>query len=604
MIKEFKYSLYSRAESERDPWIIKNLSDDDAFAQQVAKEKLKRINARGLAVASLDSLQYQMQKAWNGFADVLTFSPDRVRERNVERIFDQLHDSEYLLIYGRSTEAKERLNLFSTLVTEAGSDERLKDVLLERLRSSYADISFVMPDDPLFEVKSAISLALDGLLGTSEEDLIERFGLIRDYMNYAFRLAESNTLLARITLEKYSARLNDFAEKEKGNLVQIKNLIAEENQVMDFLLLQYSGFYQDLYFAIKSTLENKWLSLLPAGDAKDEEKQTIISRKIDFLKNIQEFFLDEKIALSDATKVVSRLINEIQDLQTEGQSGISQIIELRLKDYGQFLGFLKAVSSGSLQGVTMKEKYVSYLSSLSRPVELEQALQEFLGDEEGFSPAAPVITKDEVLRQVKEDFAKAGIQDLVFGSFSGIDQTIIPIEKASLENVIFSGKYDWVRKNLSNVTSNGKVISEEVISLSGLAEILVPSPAVETQETVQPVVKPAETVQTQQTQATTDAAKSEKVAKILLTQKLKAKDIKATESEIVVKSVSDKRYELVRVSLISRPEIKFSFTYDDKEGMAYDVILHSSSGDKPVEAQVSLNNLVEKVIDASEVTLP
>jgi hypothetical protein len=618
MIKEFKYALFASADIQSDPWVRQNLADDDAFAQKVSKDKLQQINVRGLKIGALDSLAYQLQKSWNGFADVLTFSSDRVRQRVVERIFDQLLDSEYLLIYGRSTEAKDRLSLFAKLVTDAaasGSDDRTKNLILDDLRKSYADLAFVMPDDSLFDVKSTISLSLDQLLGQSDDDLIERFGLIRDYMNYAYRLADTNALLARLTLEKYNTRFIDFTTKEAGNLQRVKNLIAEENEVMDFLLLQYPIFYQDAYFAIKNTLELKWLSLLPEGSDKDEERQTIISVKIDFLKNIQRFFLDEKIALADATKVVSRLINEINDLQPGTELGITQIINQRLKDYGQFLGFLKAASSGSLRGNTMQQKYDSYLASQPQPVQLEQVIGDYIS---GASTKTPTLTTSDVILQVKKDFAQAGISDLRLGNLTGTDQRIIAVQNASLNNIVFSGDYEWAKGLISNVRSGGAVVSANAVSLSALSGILKPKlvetqQAPETQVTVQSsqtqqvVPRPVQTqqqtqIQTQQTQVSPDLSRSEKVAKILLIQKLKGKDIRATESGITVTSVSDKLFELSHVSLISRPEIIFSFRYDDKTGKAYDVILHTASGDRPVDAEVALDDLVARVVAAYEGT--
>jgi hypothetical protein len=611
MIKEFQYTLYDSKAIENDDWVTQNLNEDDKFTQKVAKDKLGQIKSRGLKIASLDSVGYQFQKIVESFSDVLTFPADKTRQNKIGRVFDQIGDAEYLLVYARNSEAVGRLDLFRELVASTIADSpNLKPSIITELRSSYAALAYVMPDDPLFYVKSAVSDVLSGLLDGTDEDLIEKFGLIRDYMNYAYRMADSNPVLARTALEDYSSRFIAFTAAEKNNLQRVKNLIAEENQVMDYLLRQFAIFYQDKYFGIKHSLETTWLSLLPEGSDKNEEKQTIISNKIDFLKDLQQFFLDEKVVLSDAIDVVSRLMSEIGDIEPNAELGINQIIALRLNDYDQFLRFLNEVKKGTLQGTTMKDKYDAFLltqKGQTPPADITETIRELTGEK----PVAVELTADQILAQIEKDFADAGITDLRLGQMTGAAQQYITVENASLENIIFSGRYDWNKKQMLDLLSGRSTVTTRAVNLSDLAGILVPEPIqtqVETQPVVIPqtqIVHPASQTQivqpTQQTQAVSpSASKSELVAKILAIQKLKSNDVKVTEDGITVTNLQNGISFIDNAILISHPEVTFSFTYDSKAGEALDVILHTSAGDRPVDSLILLADLSKAVFQASQ----
>jgi hypothetical protein len=589
LIKEFLVTLYDKEAAKKDAWVIKNKEEDKTFATSEASEKLKTINARGLKIDSIDSLTYQLQKVSDVFSDKLTFSGDKVVERQVARIFDQIYDAEYLMIYGRNTEAKARLTTFTQAIKDAiSSDEsdEFQKLLPDEIRKSYSELDFVMPNDPLFEIKSKLESTLTQMLDSTDEDLTEKFGLIRSYMNYTYQFAESNTaLLARLNLESYNTRFVEFVNKEKANLKRVKNLIAEENQVMTSLLLQYSVFYQDSYFGIKNTLETNWLLLLPEGKDKNEEKQTIISTKIDFLKKLQQFLLNEEIKLPDAIKIASRLITEINDLVPNEEIGISQIFALRLKDYGQFLRFLKLAESGTLVGKTMREKYNTYLSKQTEQVQIDQIIKEFAPSIE----ITPEITTTQIIDQVKTDFTDAKITGLILGPLTSVDEKYIEVKSATISGIAFSGQYEWGRKLISNVQSRGVTISEQPIRLDGLTVLLKPST---------PKIKKPETTSTQQAtqQTVTTPNSAEEISKSLLMQKLKENNINLTKNMISVIDLNKGLFEVKGATIASRQEIKLSFTFNNKLNMASNIILNLTNGNIPLTTDIDLKNLSAEVI--------
>ena len=586
LIKEFQYALYDKEEFSDDPWFKQSVDLDSELAQKVAADKLKTINARGLKIAALDSIGYQLQKVAGRLADVLTFSEEKINERVVNSIFDQLYDAEYLLVFGRSTEAKERLELFRQLVDESmqNQDDDFKKMVMGDLRLAYAELIYVLPDDPLFEVKNTVSDVISGQLGESDDDIMEKFDLVRDYINYAYRLADSNALLSRMTLEQYFTRLADMMAKEKTKIIAMKNLIAEENQIVDNLLKQFPTFYQDRFFDKKYALENAWLALLPEGNDKNEEKQTIISTKIDFLKQLQYFFLNEKVALKDANLIALRLINEINDLQTGAAVGVSQLFALRLKDYGQFLRFLKTAELGALRGLTMKDKYQEFLAMQREQVSIEEAIKEFIGGQPVTAPV--VLSSEQILNQVKSDFAGAGITDLLLGDFSGAEQHQIPVINAKLENVVFQGQYDWDKKLISQVLIGTTVVSRQPIRLENLSLILKPKEP----------EKPAVQV-TLETQEIVTVSKAERVAKILLIQKLKGRGIGAAEADIAVKNMADGLFTVRKAALVDKTEVKISFEFKNKENLAFSVVVSTAAGDKRLEGDINLSDLSAKALE-------
>jgi hypothetical protein len=582
LIKEFQYTLYLKSDFTADSWLTANVKMDKDLSITVSAAKLRAINARGLRNASLDSWGFQLQKAAMRFADVFTFSGKKVEMRLIDSLFDYLYDAEYLLTYGRNTEAKLRLDTFGQLVTEElpKHDDDFRNTVMGKLRTAYAELVYVMPEDPLFEAKSRISDIIFAQLGESDDDITEKFGLVREYINYAYRLADSNVLLSRIMLQQYFTRLADLMDEEKSRLASMKNLIAEENQIVDNLLKQYPAFYQPEFFTQKYKLENAWLALLPEGNEKLEEKQSIINTKIDFLKQLQLYFLDEKVVLADASKIVRSLLVEIQDLMTGSEVAINQLFDLRLKDNTKFLNFIISAQQGSLQGTTMRQKYESYLAIQKEDISVQQVLEQAKSDQP--AQTVTVITAKDILDTAAADFASAGITDVKLGAVSGPEQKLIPVDSGRLNEIVFSGQYDWNKKLISNVTVAGKMVSQQPIRLENLGLIIKPR-----------VVEPPP-VETAETQVTETISRAEKVSRLLLIQKMKNNDITLLDADITVTDLEAGLFTIKKAVLIDHSDVTIGFSFNGKENLASLVIVSTPTGPKQIEGDVKLADLSAK----------
>lgn len=571
LIKEFSYGLMDLLALQTNEWVSTNLTGDKELKARVTQKKRDGITARNLKFSSLESVGYQVDRATNNIADLLTFSENKKIERKIDSIFNHLYDAEYLLTFGRTAEATERLFTFKSALSDElnSSDGEEKSIILNKLRRQYSDLHFVLPNDALFEAKSTLSELMIANLGGLEDDILEKMDLIRDHMRYSYTLVDVSELLSLVSLENYYSGLTELIEKEQTKITDMSFILVEENQIMDNLLKQYSLFYRDGVFGMKSYLEKEWLKKIPEGNTKNEERQTIISTKIDFLKQLQTFFLAEEVTLTDARAIALRLINEIKDLQPESDVAVSELFALRLADYGNFLQFLRATSATALRGADPETEYNKYLTTLSERVSIDKAIEEFLSGE-----SAQQITVTQVIDKIKADMSAVGVTELELEEVSGVEQAIVGIKAAQIENIVFSGQYDWNRKLISNVIVDGKVLTETSVLISNLPLLLKPK-----EEVVNVVVDPVKVA---------EESRIEQVAKILLVQKMQQNGITVLQENIEILDIDAGNYAVNGARLVTDSNIEIAFMFNNKEDLASAMVVRTAAGVKKVDGVNSL----------------
>ncbi len=585
LIKEFQYGLMNLDQLKEDGWVSLNLEEDEKLFNRVSQNDTVRIDSRGLKFSSLDSFSYSLDQLFNSSADLLTFSDKKHLERLMNSIFDHLLDAEYLLVYSRNAEAAERLNLFTADLTRALSeqDSEFKSMVMDRLRYNYFSLNYVLPSNNLFDAKEAVGDTLIANLGNEDAELVEKLDLIRDYLNYAYALAEVDALQAKLSLEKYYNKIKDFIETAGSSLGELRFLISEDNQIMANLLKQYSQFYQDGFFAMKSYLENEWLKLLPEGTAKMEEQQTLISTKIDFLKQLQLFFLTQKVTLNDARKIVVRLINEIRDLQTDANVAVSDLFELRLKDYGNFLQFLNSTTVSSLRQGSIQDQYDKFLAAQEEQVSIEQAIDQFFG--EGELDQQSTVTANMIFEQASIDFEKVGVTDLKLGGLNSVDQQYIDVLRGEIGDTQFSAKYDWDKKQISQIRVGTRVVSRNPIRLSNLPILLAP----EEEEVITPLQPKEPEEPSQPAQPQTSSA--DRVAKILLLKKLQANDVTAAEENIEISDTVNQIYVVNGAVLLSNENVQTAFMFNNRDDEVSSLIVRTPDADLKLDGTYSLSEL-------------
>ena len=331
---------------------------------------------------------------YDGSRDFLTFVDAKVIARVNAGLFDHFDDGKYLLLFGQTARAKERLDYFKNSLDEAinARGESYQTVALQQLQKEYDRLSYVTADDALEPAKSTVSNYLLSKLSNNESDFWLKFLIVRGTMNDVYDLAENGSSSARQALENYFAKLTALLGQDKTHAERLRNLLVEENQIMDNLFQQYPLFYRDHFFAIKGQLEQQLLAQLPQGEAKNDEKQTIVSNKIDFLRQLKTFFLADKISLEDAKQIVFRLFREADDLQlpADQQVAVSELYAQRLKDFGVFYRYLNSSEyvSTTLHGSSRKNQFDQFVQAQQEQVSIDQVRQEILSGQA--TPATPV----------------------------------------------------------------------------------------------------------------------------------------------------------------------------------------------------------------------
>lgn len=590
LIKEFQYGLFDKAMLKNDLWMSQNIIHDEGLTTRVKNFKKEKITDRNLKYASLNSLGYQTDQILNRMGDKLTFVENKQQERLTTHIFDHILDAEYLLIYGRKLEAGERISLFGALLSEQSTKlgESFTTEMKGMMEREYHRLNYVVPGQELSEVKTALSdllmsYALPG-------DLDYKMGFVRDYMNYAFLLAESDTLAARIALDQYFSKLRDLIKGVKPGDRTLVVLMEEENQIMDSLLKQYSQFYSDSVFAMKSYIETELIKLITNAESKNEEKQMIISTKIDFLKNLQAYFLARKVTLEDARAIALRLINEMRDIQIGSDVAVNELFALRLQDYGAFLRFLNTTNVATLRGASPKSKYEEFLQSQKEQVSIEQAINEFVG-----VIVESEVTTASIISDIQGEFTKIGIENLKLSQLGNIEQKVLGIEGGEYKGIKFSGLYDWSKKLLIEVNVGGKKINQASIRLNSLplvleanqnkpVEVVVVEP-----EVVEKPVKPAELT-------TEEVSKAEKVSRILFIQKLKSNGIVVEDINIVINDIDQQLYMVKSSKLTSDSTIELIFSYDNRNDVVSGLEVRGKEGIQKTEQSYKLGEIEAEAI--------
>jgi hypothetical protein len=367
MVKEFQYSIFNKNELITDIWLVNNVSEDIKMTAKIRDERLKKIRTRGLKYSSLDASNYQVDGAVKDFYNVLTFSDKRVGQRNLEALYDLLYDSQYLFDYGRTEEAEERLESFTTFANQLflvyGDD--LKQTYIERVKEEYEYLSFANPSDSLFGLKQVLQgIYLDSVKGQVEEvDMKFRF-LTEDLLTLGYHAANNNVADIDEIFTSYMDAFKDLNVIYGEVLKQNPDLIQRQNQGLNNVFVQNSSMYRQTFFTNKLFVENKYLSLLPASENKYEEIQNIILQRIDFLSRLENYYLNGDVPLVDAQNILTLLFSEISKIELPDtyQVAIKQLFDERIEDFGVFFRFLSSQEyvSSSVRGATPRERFEQF----------------------------------------------------------------------------------------------------------------------------------------------------------------------------------------------------------------------------------------------------
>jgi RNAse (barnase) inhibitor barstar len=386
LIKEFNYGLFDKTRLSDEIWLSKNLESDSVLAATVKNDRLKQIRVRGLKYSNFDSANYKLDQLIRDLANTLTFSDEKIGGRNLDALYDDLYDAQYLYDNGRLDEGRNRLNQFSTVANQLFTiyGDKLKQQFKDRVKKEYEYLSFVEPSDSLYQLKLVLEkIYLDSIKGEPAE-LSLKFNFLTEKLNALAYFAESKQIKTlKEGFDDYMNVLKDLLKTYNTQLAKDLTPIQRQNQAMDNLFLQYPDFYRVSFMTSKLYLENQYLSLLPSSKDKLEEIQTVIAQRISFLKQLQHFFLNGDVPLVDAQNIVALLFSEIGkiELPSEYQVAVSQLFSDRLQDYGVFSRFLGSPEyvDSKVKGITMRDRFEAFKKDYQEEVSIDTLRQELGG---------------------------------------------------------------------------------------------------------------------------------------------------------------------------------------------------------------------------------
>ncbi|MGL5831143.1 MAG: hypothetical protein ACRCZE_03250 [Candidatus Altimarinota bacterium] len=367
LVKEFQYGVYDSAQLRRDLWLNKNIEKDQLLALEVKNVRLADIRSRGIKYNDLNSPFYQLERNMRNFNNSLTFSDDKKAERELEHLYDLLYDSQYLFDIGNAQAALLRLNEFSrgSKALLANASAKIEEDFSSKVQQEYDYLSFLNPSENLYALKLVLEqIYLDGIKGQPTEMEI-RFEMLTNKLNRLNYYAFNNELKQiKVVFDEYVDSFRILFTEYKDALVDRNSLVQQQNQLLDNLFTQYSEFYALEFFVDKIYIENQYLSLLPEGNDKYEEIQTMVGQRISFLLRLENFFLEGEVSVLEAQNIVGLLIDKIDELQLPSslQVAVAQLFNQRLEGFRDFYRFLNSpeyVNPGVREG-TLRERFEEF----------------------------------------------------------------------------------------------------------------------------------------------------------------------------------------------------------------------------------------------------
>ncbi len=458
LAKEFKYGSISSAEISSE-WTVSNQKKDKEFVDGVKQKFKSNVFDVGL---SLDEKSYSEKFVlWS--EKNLTFVPKKNSKILLDHLFVELDKAIY-----SSFSAKDQVSDVSKFL--ASFDDGLAllppatvngEDYKNRFNEYLSKLSIFSSADPQYQVFSALlSKKID-----QSGDFYEAINLL--WLN-VYRSLEIDDLSSEKSVDEYYKILDRLIGKEVDPKFY-KMFMTYQNQLFDNLLFRYELFYKDGYFSIKDVYENELLKIYSKKDLA-ELKQDFISKKIDFLKRLKKYFFEEKIDVTEAKKIYSRLFGEIKKLIPEDTSSVAviKLFEAELADFNDFWGYLASPEyQRGAYGPSHKERYEAYLSDRQTIFSFTNVQEDILGDK---------ILKDDsivdVVDEIEDDLkSNEDLGELEIGKIKDIDQRYVDIS-AVLGGYPLKAVYDRDNGLLSEVYTYDELISEKPIKLSNLLTVL------------------------------------------------------------------------------------------------------------------------------------
>jgi len=374
--------------------------------------------------------------------------------------------------------------------------------------------------------------------------------------------------------------------------VKYKKTLTFYNEYFDSLISRFPQLYKLEYFNMKGDIEKALFELYYVGQAREEMKQTFVSEKIAMLKGLKDFFFDEKIAIEDARKVMSYLVQSINDYMPAktSKNAVISLFESELKDVGNFWGYINNVeyAKSSLYGTTHAERFKVYLAEKSQVTSILDVQRDILGTD-----VIVAETPSDVQGEVERVLTASGATSVVVEKLKDVQKRYVNVS-ASLGGYEFNGEYDRDYGYLRNVYAYGQLISESNVKVDALASLLSKTLSDVVANTGLDVRKavPRDASESAELIAETNA---QKIAKTIIAKNVIEAGFNATMEDVDILDPTIALYRINGVSLTGGSNIKVSFDYYANDSIAKNIYIQDGGEGKSIEGEVPFNTLKDIV---------
>jgi len=454
LVKEFKYSAIPSSEK-TSTWVEENQKKDSQYHESIEQNLISEIIFKGSS--AVDSLM-------NDFVfwaeENLTFVPEKKYEIVFSHLFEFLDDAIFYANEGdeiASNSSWDDFNgyLASLPVSVSGSDDFFNRY------DSYIDVFevFSPTDIQYFILEKLLEKKL-----LSGRDVYEVLGV---FWLDVYEALNSGSVAGEEALNKYYGYLDNFVIGDRSDLEFHKDYITYQNQLFDNLFLRYSVFYRDGYFAMKNVLEQE---LLAVFEDDEELSQELISNKIDFLKRLKKFFLDGEIEVTEAKQILSRLVEEVDELMPLDDLDVAviELFETRLDDIGDFWGYLNSPEYhvSKTYGTTHEERYESYLEEKDKIWDFINIQEDVLGETVAEVTVADVVAEIEAVF-----FANPDVSEVEVGEILAVDERYINVQGV-VGGYPFDAVFDRDKDLLNDVYTYNELVSDRPVKIDNLLALL------------------------------------------------------------------------------------------------------------------------------------
>ncbi|KKR05347.1 MAG: hypothetical protein UT33_C0011G0058 [Candidatus Peregrinibacteria bacterium GW2011_GWC2_39_14] len=552
-------------------WVKSNIQKDsysrDSYAQSL-KEKVQKSGV------SYNGGTY-------GLYSALTFNQEKLSKYYLSTISALIDDGAYYLSVD---DRKSADDVFVSALEQARSlNESDLPVFQSLLFSKFNKFKSLVPKDGnIHLVREKIKELI--LIGPASSLLTvdEKIHLARTYLYDALN---ANTTKESVAfMDAYFGNLLKFTKSNKSNFVQY---VSDDNRIIYNAFLVHPEFYKKSYFDTKSELEKVLILAVEGTSKRSEIEQKIIGEKLELLRRLKEFVVQDKISTRDAFVVADFLKNDANVYISSLPNELEKNFTDELNKYSDFIAFLNDKRyESSVYGVTAGDRFISYINSERDKKQLDSLQKSILGEK-----AAPDVDNDNAEEIKKNVSKKLELYNIKVEEFGDVSGKYITIVKAVLDNVPFSAKYDIDYNMMSNIVVDGDrkylfEIKPEKLNIvinmddSKKAMILSGDQPVEAEKVKQSAV--------------------EEEVKRLVVSKLKEFNMSLSSSQVTVVSLVDKSFTISNVEISDKKQkIFINFSLKDPFTEASNIEIKTADGVMPLgeDKKVLLQNVAPTVIE-------